>query len=221
MSLLELPNAFYFDECTSDPPTLSLPPPLATLSRLGRAMIRAAEAERIADDQRLKIAQLEAMLFTDDLTGLYNRRALLAELEREIEASTVVPASVGVCVAIDIDGIRGINERFGAAAGDAALRRVAQALCAAARPQDVVARIGGDEFAILLTQVDGDVGARLVARLAQRFEILNFQHEGHEIALAARLGWSGYGPGDQAGSVLAAADIAMARAARRPRRRAA
>jgi diguanylate cyclase (GGDEF)-like protein len=194
-------------------PGLDLPE--AAWNRLSRALVRAAEAERTAEEQRLRIAQLEATLYTDDLTGLYNRRALVLELEREIASCAELPEAAGLAVVLDLEGIRSINERFGAQVGDAMLRRAARALCAAARPQDVVARIGGDEFGVLLTQSAGAAGLRLAEGLRESFHAARLDHAGLAIPLRASFGWRPYGAGDAAGAVLAAADLAMARA-RRP-----
>jgi diguanylate cyclase (GGDEF)-like protein len=80
------------------------------------------------------------------LTGLYNRAFFMGEMER-LERGRVFPISI---VVVDVDKLKTTNDKYGHAAGDALLKRVAQALTVAFRAEDVIARIGGDEFAVLL-----------------------------------------------------------------------
>lgn len=94
---------------------------------------------------------------TDALTGLTNRRQLLATLEHELGQREPPPITVAF---LDLDGFKQVNDRLGHAAGDALLRQVASVLRASARRGDVVARVGGDEFAVLF------VGAPLAAARA-------------------------------------------------------
>ncbi|MGY1695352.1 MULTISPECIES: diguanylate cyclase domain-containing protein [unclassified Geodermatophilus] len=99
------------------------------------------------DRQVVLVRTLEALAASDPLTGVPNRRVFLERV-----AQAVVRAGRGeravVCV-VDLDGFKGVNDRDGHAAGDAVLRRVAAALGAAVRETDTVARMGGDEFAVL------------------------------------------------------------------------
>ena len=96
----------------------------------------------------------------DPLTGLANRR-LLAAVAAHAEARAARGQGQVVVLAVDVDGLKTINDTYGHAAGDELLRRVAGRLTTVARASDVVARVGGDEFALLL---DGDpAGSRRVA----------------------------------------------------------
>ncbi|WP_207476196.1 GGDEF domain-containing protein [Arenibaculum pallidiluteum] len=215
MTLLQPAHAFLHEAVlplgeTVDEEVEALPSPgSARWLRLTRALSRADEAERTISELRLRVAQLEAQLYSDDQTGLYNRRALLAELEREIGQAGAAPGDGGLALVLDLDDLHLLNARMGAAAGDAFLLRSAQALCAAARPTDIVARIGGDEFCVLLTRVDKAPGIRLAQDLIRRFEAAELTIEGEKIPLRATFGWCHYGAGDDAASVLAAADLAM------------
>ena len=127
---------------------------LACVGLLQRKRIRSLR-ERIADANR-----------TDPLTGLLNRRAFEELLETELERATRAGRPLSVVVG-DIDGFRAINERQGHAAGDAALQTIAQNALKWKRRIDQAARIGGEEFALLLPETD-ERGAFIVAERLRR-----------------------------------------------------
>jgi diguanylate cyclase (GGDEF)-like protein len=121
--------------------------------------------------QRLKVRLLEAEAAADEdpLTGAKNRRAFLRELRRVAAFAQryEIPASL---VYFDLDDLKGVNDRFGHAAGDAALKAVAGRLASHVRESDVVGRMGGDEFAVLLVQADlqtAHAKAEMLARLVE------------------------------------------------------
>src|SRR5205823_5820822 len=100
---------------------------------------------------------------SDPLTGIQNRRGLARELERAIAYVKRYGASAAL-VYLDLDAFKPINDRHGHAAGDAVLRAVAALLHRCVRASDIVARIGGDEFAVLLWNLTaGDAAAKAVA----------------------------------------------------------
>ncbi|MBL8453582.1 MAG: diguanylate cyclase [Zoogloea sp.] len=96
-----------------------------------------------------------AMARHDPLTGIANRKAFEEAASAQLMRAQV-DAQPGAMLMLDLDGFKGINDRFGHSAGDAILRAVATRLEAAARATDVVARLGGDEFAILCPMLSGD-----------------------------------------------------------------
>jgi diguanylate cyclase (GGDEF)-like protein len=103
---------------------------------------------------------------TDPLTGAANRRALLTRAEHEVARHLRADRPFAV-VMLDLDGFKTLNDRFGHTAGDDLLREVAVALVRAMRAQDMVARIGGDEFCVLAPETDGEGAVRLAERVAR------------------------------------------------------
>jgi diguanylate cyclase (GGDEF)-like protein/PAS domain S-box-containing protein len=117
--------------------------------------------------------QLHHQAFHDTLTGLANRRMFLDRLSQALAGPD--PEHVAVLL-LDLDGFKGVNDRLGHQAGDEVLQAVARRLRNCARTEDLVARYGGDEFAVLLVGVERDedvqrVGERLVVALREPFSI--------------------------------------------------
>lgn len=116
----------------------------------------------------------------DALTGLSNRSAFDECLKR-LDARG--PRPVGVLM-VDLDGLKRVNDAWGHAAGDALLRRMAQVLRATFRSTDVVARIGGDEFAVLAAGRDAAAVATLAARLEEAVAQHNHGFDGVPLTLS-------------------------------------
>ena len=140
--------------------------------------VRAALTQLIAeiDELRQEVGRLKARLNEaedladiDALTPLLNRRAFLRELKRVMTFGQRYggPASL---IYFDLDGFKAVNDRFGHAAGDAALKEVAQRLSAHVRDSDVIGRIGGDEFGVILVQADVSAALAKAALLAASVE---------------------------------------------------
>ena len=100
----------------------------------------------------------------DALTGLGNRRLLQDRLKYEITRHRRHSRRFSV-LALDLDGFKKVNDRYGHAAGDEILREVARALEKAVRDQDTVVRMGGDEFCVLAPEIEWEDAERLAARL--------------------------------------------------------
>lgn len=145
---------------------------IAGLFGIARDITDRKDAERAISEMNEK---LRRQAITDELTGLHNRRAFMAIGEHEIRSATRTGQPLTVLFA-DLDGMKTINDRFGHADGDTALRDTADILRRSLRSSDVVARLGGDEFCALLP----DCGAEQAAAVCERI------HEGLRRHLGCR-----------------------------------
>jgi two-component system, cell cycle response regulator len=108
----------------------------------------------------------------DPLTGLANRRHFNAVLEREIEA-VARSGNPALLLMLDIDHFKKVNDNYGHLAGDQVLQQVARCVAACVRPQDTVARFGGEEFAIVLPDCQVSFGETVAERIRQSVELLS------------------------------------------------
>ncbi len=188
--------------------------PAGLMTLLSKTVKRLASAEqRIAEQQR-RIRELEALAITDELTGLNNRRGFIRLFEREAARLSRNPRSRGGALALcDLDGFKPINDRHGHAAGDACLKAVGKALEGCVRGADIVGRIGGDEFAILLNDISPADARRRLNLIWERLNGLIVPWEGQQIFVRASLGATFFGPADlDLGLLMSAADAELYRA---------
>ena len=152
--------------------------------------------------------RIRAEAETDDLTGLANRRALQRMLRVALARASAHGHLVGVLM-LDLDGFKAVNDRFGHATGDAALREVAERLRGSVRERDMVARAGGDEFVVVLPDL-AEGGAHEAARRVEAAFAAPLELDGVQASLRAAVGVACFpADGDDADVLLAAADRAM------------
>ena len=146
-------------------PLLDPPRGADELARLGQVLAQAGE--RLAEQE----SELRELALVDDLTGLPNRRAFMQIAEHELQVA-IRRSSVTALLFVDADGLKVVNDRFGHAQGDEMLKEIGDVLRTQLRSADLIARIGGDEFVVLLSRdsvLDGsDVLQRLSATLDER-----------------------------------------------------
>ena len=185
--------------------------------KLSRAPARAAviklaaEVDALAaqlEASRARISELEARIDIDPLTDVLNRRGFERELKRSLAYVKRYGTSVAL-VYLDLDGFKPVNDRHGHAAGDTVLKAVAAALIRNVRASDVVARIGGDEFAVLLWNVNGPDAAAKATALEAAVYSTQVRWANATLVVAASAGLAHLGALDGAADVLARADAAM------------
>ncbi len=177
-------------------------------------MARRFEATRRGLEEQLaeQQARLEHQALHDPLTGLANRVLLLDRIEHAVESAARRPTGAAVLF-MDLDYFKSVNDLSGHSAGDRLLLEVARRLQGAVRPNDTIARIGGDEFVVLCEDLEDPAseGVAVAQRIAERFAE-PFTVGGREISVAASIGVAPAGTGDNGHTLLGRADHAMYRA---------
>jgi diguanylate cyclase (GGDEF)-like protein len=138
---------------------------------------RFGDAAALALDNAQIRARLEHQAQTDPLTGLYNHRAFHEHLRRALASASRSHESVSVLM-LDIDDFKRVNDVYGHGSGDEILRSLAETLKQAVRASDVVYRLGGEEFAIVIASHTPESADRLADRLVERVERAEFDPAG-------------------------------------------
>lgn len=170
------------------------------------ALLRASLAE-----MRDRLEELEHLADTDTLTPLPNRRRFMRELERVV-GYAARHGTPGAVLYIDLNSLKRVNDRHGHIGGDAALIHVARLLQALIRSTDVVARIGGDEFGLILDHLDHNSAIETAERISRCISSSPVDLGGVQVSLEASIGVATILPGDSAEDVIARADRNMYRA---------
>ena len=142
---------------------------------------------RDVSDKREAIDARRKSLFCDHLTGVANRRAFFEAAELELNRNRRAPRPTAL-VLVDADHFKRINDRHGHAGGDAVLRHLGRLLSATFRQVDVVARVGGEEFAVLLPSSDLDAAAAVAERLRGLVAGSHVAYDGARIACTISAG---------------------------------
>ncbi|MCW5773671.1 MAG: diguanylate cyclase [Rhodospirillaceae bacterium] len=190
-----------------------LPRPLdpdATAAALARIAERHAQLERL----RRRYAESLDLAVTDSLTGAFNRRyleAYFAVKERARESGAFA------LLLIDVDRFKDINDRLGHAGGDTALRQIAERLMQNVRGSDMVIRVGGEEFVVLMPGAERTVATTVAERLRSVIAERPFKVEGVDLPVTVSIGIAEGTMGPSAAALLGVADAALYTSKRRGR----
>lgn len=150
--------------------------------------------------------------FTDVLTGWHNRRYLQVRMKEELARASRDGENL-VCLMLDVDHFKRVNDSWGHAAGDAVLREFAQRIESQVRASDIAARYGGEEFVVLLPDTNTDDAKRLAQRIRNAISTTTFAlPNGEETAITASIGIAEDSPPLQANDLKTRGDSLVARA---------
>ena len=177
--------------------------------------------KRYIDALRQRLDHSLEMAITDQLTNLYNRRFINAQLDPLVQRAQCGGEPVSVMI-IDIDHFKHCNDTFGHDIGDAVLREFAVRLTSNVRPSDFACRMGGEEFAVIMPRTSGDIACLAGERLRRQVCASPFSAQGltHPLDLTVSIGVAcSEGTNDSAQALLKRADEALYEAKRDGRNR--
>jgi diguanylate cyclase (GGDEF)-like protein/PAS domain S-box-containing protein len=160
------------------------------------------ERNRVRRELQVANTQLRRLVVTDHVTGLYNRRGF-----EEALTGSFMGKGLGLLL-IDLDDFKQVNDELGHTAGDAVLAEVGRRLLPARRDGDLVARVGGDEFGMLLRHADGRTASDIAKRVVQDLGLV-YHVAGHTAHVGASVGVSCSDGSCGTGELLSAADGAL------------
>ena len=175
---------------------------------LGQLLTEIDELRKEVTRLKAHLADAEEAADQDVLTPLLNRRAFVRELGRTMAFAQRYGASASL-VYFDVDGLKAVNDRFGHAGGDEALKAVARRLTAHVRETDIVGRLGGDEFGVILAQADEPAALSKAAQLGAMVQAEPVQSGEWMVPLHISWGVRQIDPALTPEDMLAAADAAM------------
>src|SRR6266540_11908 len=169
------------------------------------------QAQSLAEDKKALVREAAAFAAEsqhDPLTGLLNRRGLDAQVGALVSASEASGTPFAIAL-IDIDRFKSINDRFSHAVGDAVLKRVAAAIGAHCRTHDLPVRYGGDEFLVVLADVDSTAALRVLRRLKQAVDGSRWDDVAIGLAVSLSIGAAAHAAQASVATTIAAADRAL------------
>lgn len=174
----------------------------------GKPLYFISAANDISDRKKLE-EQLRLLSYFDNLTGLPNRTLLSDRIQQALATAKRDKARMSLMF-IDLDGFKPVNDTLGHDIGDQLLKQVALRMQDCVRASDTVARIGGDEFVVLLPNIDHDRDAKIVAEKIRHSLFQHFELSGHRINISSSIGIAIYPKnGRNEKALLKKADLAM------------
>jgi diguanylate cyclase (GGDEF)-like protein len=162
--------------------------------------------------------ELDRLSRTDALTGLDNVRSLSEVLPKLVSYANRTDSPLSI-VMLDVDRFKQVNDRYGHLVGDALLNRLGQVLSLGRRKEDIVARIGGEEFVIALPGVDREGAERVAARVLDSVRGIELEVDGGSVGITISAGIAEFVSGDDAHTLVGRADAALYQAKREGRNR--
>jgi len=175
-----------------------------------------ALARDATETENLK-AHLKTLAMTDELTSVFNRRAFMDSLKKELSKSSRAESQLSL-LAIDLDHFKNINDSYGHSAGDAVLKHFTRLVEETIRAGDVLGRLGGEEFAVILPNTNIDIAFVMAERLRSTIESTSAVYKEHFIKFTISIGIStNFGQTMVLDMMLDDADVAMYKAKHRGR----
>jgi diguanylate cyclase (GGDEF)-like protein len=149
--------------------------------------VRTCQLESVLEETRLLKQHYKTLSLVDDLTGLYNRRFFFSEIRLALGRAVRYRHSLTLII-LDLDRFKKVNDTYGHTKGDTVLRDVAKALLTQLRETDILARVGGEEFAIGLPETDRKDALDAAERLLKAVRELRWEEDGDILHISASLG---------------------------------
>ncbi|KIZ39989.1 MULTISPECIES: bacteriohemerythrin [Rhodopseudomonas] len=178
--------------------------------KLSEGLLTAAN-RRVEQEVAERTREFKRLAHADPLTGIANRRLLLEQLDSEVASAASGGGALAVLF-IDIDHFKSINDSFGHAAGDSVLVQIAATMKGLVRQSDLVGRLGGEEFVVLLLNTEIDAALRVADHVRKAIARCAFKDITRPVTIS--VGVAGYEAADDAASLLARADHALLQAKR-------
>ena len=179
--------------------------PLESMTSFELALSRALERRYLVKENKRLFEEIQRLAVTDALTGLYNRHKLQDSLETEVERAKRYSRPLSI-IMIDMDKLKALNDTYGHAAGDVALKLVAKSIQRSIRKVDLGTRFGGDEFIVLLPEADRDEAAAVAKRIREAIAAVEFESGKLSVSMGVVQWHSGF---DTSKDFVHAADEAM------------
>ncbi|MBE9478795.1 MAG: diguanylate cyclase [Chloroflexi bacterium] len=179
--------------------------PLESMTSFELALSRALERRYLVKENKRLFEEIQRLAVTDSLTGLFNRHKLQDSLDTEVERAKRYSRPLSI-IMIDMDKLKVINDTFGHAAGDEALKLVARSIQRSIRKVDLGTRFGGDEFVVLLPEADREEAAAVAKRIREAILGVEFESGKLSVSMGVVQWHSGF---DTSKDFVHAADEAM------------
>jgi diguanylate cyclase (GGDEF)-like protein len=179
---------------------------LANLSRTAHVDVERRYRARLF----IRNLELQDMAMRDDLTQLFNRRYFFERLRREVDRARSLQSPLSILI-LDVDHLKSVNDTYGHKAGDVALANLAKLVIKCVRTSDIPARLGGDEYGVIMPETDKDGAFSVAKRLQRALEVTPmYEENGASLLLSVCLGVSGFPwGGDSVDEVVQWADTHM------------